>query len=140
MPLPSTSTEGRWTPASEFFSIVITAEFDEKPRYRSVTSLMPDWHLEAQCKGVNKSVFFGSSSPDERPAYTLSSIRKARAICATCPVFNECITHAIRVREDYGLWAGTTMRQRRELFRLIDAGTFTEAEVIDTLKRNHYER
>ena len=140
MPPPYTSTAGTWTSAHEFFSIVITAEFDEKPRYRSVTSLMPDWHMEAKCREADKSVFFGSSSPDERPAYTLSSIRKARAICATCPVFNECITHAIRVREDYGLWAGTTMRQRRELFRLIDSGKLTETEVVEALKRNNNER
>jgi len=89
---------------------------------------------------VDKSVFFGSSSPEERPAYTLSSIRKARAICASCPVFNECISHAIKQREDYGLWAGTTMRQRRELFRLIDSGALTETDVIDALKRNNHDR
>jgi WhiB family redox-sensing transcriptional regulator len=115
--------------------VVITTELEEKPRYRSVSSLMPQWHMQAMCREVHKSVFFGSSSPDERPAYTLSSIRKARSICEACPVFNECITHAIKQREDYGLWAGTTMRQRRELFRLIDAGTMTENEVIDALKR-----
>ena len=140
MQQPSTSTGGVWTSAHEFFSLVITTENDEKPRYRSVTSLMPEWHLEAQCRVVDKSVFFGSSSPEERPAYTLSSIRKARAICASCPVFNECISHAIKQREDYGLWAGTTMRQRRELFRLIDSGALTETDVIDALKRNNHDR
>lgn len=80
-------------------------------------------------------MFFGSSSPEERPAYTLSSIRKARELCAACPVFNECLAHAIKAREVYGLWAGTTMNQRRELFRRIDAAEFSEQQVIDALKR-----
>jgi WhiB family transcriptional regulator, redox-sensing transcriptional regulator len=97
--------------------------------------MMPQWHLQAQCRTVQKSVFFGSSSPEERPAYTLSSIRQAREICAACPVFNECLSHAIKQREDYGLWAGTTMRQRRELFRLIDNRELTEEDVIQALER-----
>lgn len=101
---------------------------------------MPEWHLQAGCKTAQKSVFFGSSSPDERPAYTLSSIREARAICASCEVFNECLAHAIRQREDYGLWAGTTMRQRRELFRSIDKHEVTEADVIEALKRTTSDR
>lgn len=132
---PSSSTEGQWRSANDFFNQPDSAEVDEVPRYRSVTSLMPEWHQEARCKTVSKSVFFGSSSPDERPAYTLSSIRQARAICASCPVFNECLSHAIKNREDYGLWAGTTMRQRREIFRSINAKELTEADVINALKR-----
>lgn len=133
----SASTASSWKSAQQFFSLVITTEVDEKPRYRSVSSLMPTWHTEAECRTTQKSVFFGSSSPDERPAYTLSSIRKARGICATCPVFAECLTHAVRQREDYGLWAGTTMRQRRELFRLIDKGVLTEDQVIEGLMKSH---
>lgn len=136
----SISTGAQWTSAHEFFSITITTEVEEKPRYRSVTSLMPEWHLLAECRVTDKSVFFGSSSPEERPAYTLSSIRKARAICASCPVFNECLAHAIKQREDYGLWAGTTMRQRRELFRRIDNHELTEQDVIDNLKRKNHDR
>jgi WhiB family redox-sensing transcriptional regulator len=101
--------------------------------------MIPEWHTMAECRTVEKSVFFGSSSPEERPAYTLSSIREARALCAACPVFNECLNHAIKSREDYGLWAGTTMRQRRELFHQIDAGEITEADVIEALKRRRHD-
>lgn len=133
----SASTVSSWKSAQQFFSLVITTEVEEKPRYRSVSSLMPMWHTQAECRTTQKSVFFGSSSPEERPAYTLSSIRKAREICAACPVFAECLTHAVRQREDYGLWAGTTMRQRRELFRLIDRGVLTEDQVIEGLMQAH---
>lgn len=132
---PSSSTEGQWRSANDFFNQPDNSEVEEVPRYRSVTSLMPEWHQEAACRTISKSVFFGSSSPDERPAYTLSSIREARSICDVCPVFNECLYQALHNREDYGLWAGTTMRQRKEIFRMIDAQEITEQIVYETLKR-----
>src|SRR5512139_2491249 len=100
---PSTSTGKRWKmTADEFFRLQVVVEVEEVPRYRSVTSMIPEWHIMAECRTSEKSVFFGSSSPEERPAYTLSSIRKARTICSACPVFNECLNHAIKQREDYG--------------------------------------
>jgi WhiB family redox-sensing transcriptional regulator len=108
---------------------------DDVPRYRSIISLMPEWHTRAACRTTSKSVFFGSSTPEERPAYTLTSIRKARAICEMCPVFNECLYQALTNREDYGLWAGTTMRQRKEIFRAVDSAALTIAEVYDAMRR-----
>jgi len=97
--------------------------------------MIPDWYYQAACGSADKSVFFGSSSPEDRPAYTLTTIKEARAMCAVCPVFNDCLTHAIKRREDYGLWAGTTMRQRKALFKKIDSGQTTEQEVLDSLRR-----
>ena len=131
----STSTDERWKNANDFFSIADHADVDDVPRYRSIISLMPEWHTRAACRTTSKSVFFGSSTPEERPAYTLTSIRKARAICETCPVFNECLYQALTNREDYGLWAGTTMRQRKEIFRLVDQAMATIAEVYDAMRR-----
>lgn len=134
---PSTSMDGEWKSADEFFKFGQDDQddVDDIPMYRSVASMIPEWHSEAECRTKDKSVFFGSSSPEERPAYTLSSIREARTLCAICPVFNECLAHAIRTREVYGLWAGTTMNQRKGLFRKIECGELTEQQVIDALKR-----
>jgi len=129
---------GAWRSADDFFSVNVTVEVEEVPRYRSVATMIPEWHNEAHCRTQDKSVFFGSSSPEERPAYTLSSIREARTICASCPVFNECLKYAIYNREDYGLWAGTTMRQRRELFHRIDAKELTAQDVVDALSRRSH--
>ena len=128
----------RWRSANDFFSIADHADVDDVPRYRSIISLMPEWHTRAACKATSKAVFFGSSSPEERPAYTLTSIRQARAICEMCPVFNECLYQALTNREDYGLWAGTTMRQRKEIFRMVDRGTGTIAAVYDSMRRVEY--
>jgi WhiB family redox-sensing transcriptional regulator len=131
----STSMDVRWKSANDFFSIADHADVDDVPRYRSIISLMPEWHTRAACRTTSKSVFFGSSTPEERPAYTLTSIRKARAICEMCPVFNECLYQALTNREDYGLWAGTTMRQRKEIFRAVDQQLTTIGAIYDSLRR-----
>ena len=39
---------------------------------------------------------------------------KARAICSTCPVRQECLAHALADPESAGVWGGTTDRERRK--------------------------
>lgn len=41
--------------------------------------------------------------------------REATAICQTCPVRTDCLQHALRVNETYGIWGGTNPRQRARL-------------------------
>lgn len=106
----------------------------EEPKiYRSMHSLWPEWHAKANCLGVEDELFFGSSSPDTRPSYTVSSIRMAKARCYECPVFEHCLRAAIRNREAYGVWAGTTMKERSKIFELIDTKATTEDIVVHAL-------
>jgi len=42
---------------------------------------------------------------------------EARAICARCPVRAECLDHALRTNEQYGIWGGTNVQERRALKR-----------------------
>lgn len=58
------------------------------------------WHRQAACKGQG-DLFF---------AKTRDRIGEAKAICATCPVFDEC-REAVTI-DDRGVWAGTTTRER----------------------------
>ncbi|EHI39769.1 WhiB family transcriptional regulator [Rhodococcus opacus PD630] len=37
----------------------------------------------------------------------------ATRICQTCPVLEQCRTHAQTVREPFGIWGGTTESERR---------------------------
>ena len=39
----------------------------------------------------------------------------AKAVCLTCPVLNECRTHALAVREPYGVWGATTEDDRERI-------------------------
>ncbi len=41
----------------------------------------------------------------------------AKAVCAGCPVWRECLTDAIDRREDHGIWGGAGEDLRRLLIR-----------------------
>jgi WhiB family transcriptional regulator, redox-sensing transcriptional regulator len=43
------------------------------------------------------------------------SSKAARVICARCPVRAECLAYAIEKREAFGIWGGTSERERRSL-------------------------
>jgi len=43
--------------------------------------------------------------------------RKAKSICAACPVRIECLEYAVRIREPHGIWGGLNEIERRVLIR-----------------------
>jgi WhiB family redox-sensing transcriptional regulator len=80
------------------------------------------WLTNAACRadGVDPDVFF--------PANTVDSIDKARAICAGCPVRQDCLIDCMRHEggkaavSRFGVFAGLSPRQRAALYqRLRDA-------------------
>lgn len=129
-----------WQPISNLLYPDLPADEDEPKIYRSVNELWPEWHKQANCLGKDEAIFFGSSDPDERPAYTLSSIKEAKRACATCPVFEQCLRGSFHFRERYGLWAGTTAKERGKLFKHIDDGDLKEEAVINYILEVHYEQ
>lgn len=36
----------------------------------------------------------------------------AKAVCATCPVIQQCREHALAVQEPFGIWGGLTEEER----------------------------
>lgn len=42
---------------------------------------------------------------------------EARAICNTCPIKDGCLEHALKEKERYGMWGGTTPIERRRVER-----------------------
>jgi len=66
------------------------------------------WAARSECRGEDPTIFFPGT--DDDPAIGL-------AICARCPVRQECLEYAIEARERYGIWGGTTERQRRRMVR-----------------------
>jgi len=65
------------------------------------------WHQRAACKDLSPDVFFPNN-------YNDSSIKEAKEICSSCPVKVECFQDAIS-NNVYGIWAGTTEHQRRNI-------------------------
>jgi len=43
--------------------------------------------------------------------------KRARAVCAGCPVRLECLNEALSQRIEWGVWGGMTERERRRLLR-----------------------
>ncbi|KQX76230.1 MULTISPECIES: WhiB family transcriptional regulator [Aeromicrobium] len=74
-----------------------------------------EWQYDGACRGVDPETFF---SPDaERGPRRRARESAAKALCAVCPVVQECLNHALTVREPYGVWGGLTINERDQLLR-----------------------
>jgi WhiB family redox-sensing transcriptional regulator len=76
-------------------------------------SLARSWFHDAACMGPNESAFI--SEPRESAPQRHDRERRAKAVCARCPVREECLDYALRVREPLGIWGGLTDTERRAL-------------------------
>ena len=72
-----------------------------------------DWQLVAACRGMDSSMFF--HPPEERNSARQQRIAQAKAICRTCPAIAECLAHALKVQEPYGIWGGHSEDERAAL-------------------------
>lgn len=70
----------------------------------------PAWMKRAACRGEDPAVFFPSVG---------GNAAKARVICASCPVQQECLAYALADPESAGVWGGISERERRKLARSV---------------------
>ena len=70
--------------------------------------VMGDWVDQAACAGVDPDLFF----PDRG-----ASLADARRVCAGCPVRAECLEYALEAGEKFGVWGGTSEKERRAMRR-----------------------
>lgn len=68
----------------------------------------PPWQLEANCRGLDPSMFFVG-----RGDY--KAMERAKATCRGCPVKAECLE--LGMHEIEGVWGGLSARERRVLRR-----------------------
>lgn len=68
----------------------------------------PSWMSEAICSG-NTRLFFPPLA--ERPQARARREAKARRICESCPVLEDCRWYA-RLNREYGYWGGENEEQR----------------------------
>ncbi len=66
------------------------------------------WRREAACRDLDTNVFFPLTDDEAGPA---------KAVCATCPVREQCLEFALATRQDDGVWGGLTETERRRLRR-----------------------
>ncbi|MGY3555501.1 WhiB family transcriptional regulator [Williamsia sp. R60] len=86
-------------------------------RYRTTTPTLPrpvmehwDWQRDASCRTTDVTVFFPPNSSRGGDRALLEA--HAKAVCVHCPVQNECRSHALTAGEPYGIWGGTTPKER----------------------------
>jgi WhiB family redox-sensing transcriptional regulator len=72
-----------------------------------------DFRHRAICRDEDPELFFpvGTSGP------ALLQTAAAKTVCRRCPVVSECLTHALAVGEDAGVWGGMAEDERRALRR-----------------------
>jgi WhiB family transcriptional regulator, redox-sensing transcriptional regulator len=70
--------------------------------------IQTEWQLHAACRTEPIEAFY-STEADE--------VRAAIALCRRCPVRLACLEAAVDRGEWFGVWGGTTERERRRLIR-----------------------
>ncbi len=68
------------------------------------------WRADAACSGADASLFFPCGE-DEALA------QAAKAVCAVCPVREECLQYALATNQSEGVWGGMSAGDRRRLRR-----------------------
>ncbi len=66
------------------------------------------WMARGNCAHENPARFFPSDGV---------GVEVARRICATCPVKETCLEHALVNRIDHGVWGGASERERRRILK-----------------------
>jgi WhiB family redox-sensing transcriptional regulator len=67
-----------------------------------------DWQVHARCNEVDPEIFFPERG---------GSSKAARAVCNKCTVRSQCLEYALNNKEQFGIWGGTSERERRRLRR-----------------------
>lgn len=72
------------------------------------TRLLPGetWQEQALCAQVGGDLWHPEKG---------QSAAEAKAVCAVCPVKRECLQHALDTEERFGVWGGTSERERRHI-------------------------
>lgn len=79
------------------------------------------WKLDANCRDTDPDVMF----PIEKTsAAKVAAYARARTLCATCPVIDDCLRTALRTetggsQHRFGMWGGHTPHERAQLAKTI---------------------
>jgi WhiB family redox-sensing transcriptional regulator len=71
------------------------------------------WRGRAACRDADTNLFFPAGETGEAEA----QIVEAKAICATCPVREQCLEFAISSNQRDGIWGGLDETERRRVRR-----------------------
>ena len=75
---------------------------------------MTTWRQRALCADLPPDLFFSEA---------LADVRDAKAVCARCPVRQECLDWATETKQEYGVWGGVLFSEEPD--STIKHGTYT---------------
>ena len=85
-----------------------TREWDADEYF--LENLHPMWHRDAACRDTGELFY----APDnEVREDRLHREARAKRICRSCPVSDECLASALERKEPHGVWGGLTEDERR---------------------------
>lgn len=97
-----------------------------------VTTWTPDqreeWMGGALCAETDPDMFFPEKGGNTRPP---------KAVCAACPVREQCLAYALRENITDGIWGGLSPRERRALAEPREAGRPSDTGDEDRLRALH---
>ena len=81
-------------------------------------SLLPvhdswEWQYQGACKNMDTEIFFLDHGT--RAHKKKQQEQRAISVCKKCPVISQCLEHALKVPEYYGVWGGMTAEQRMSI-------------------------
>ena len=76
--------------------------------------MLPSREARLACRNGMATDFYPPMHT-ERKHERLARERRAKAVCAACPVQTQCLEHAIAADERYGIWGGLNQDERRLL-------------------------
>ena len=68
------------------------------------------WQSQALCRDLSDVDFFLSGDD-------YAGLKKAKAVCAQCPVQEDCLDFAIQSNQTLGVWGGASPNERRQIRR-----------------------
>lgn len=74
-----------------------------------------DWQMQGACRGMDSAFFFHPEG-ERGPARASREIR-AKQVCRSCPVVEQCRRHALSAHEPYGVWGGLSESERDDINR-----------------------
>lgn len=98
------------------FSVMSLKTYElQRERYEDVRQLgvaaeteHDSWQVKALCKETDPELFFPEKG---------GSTREAKGVCVGCEVKAECLEHALKSGERFGIWGGLSERERRRVAR-----------------------
>lgn len=84
-----------------------------EPRTTDRAQHRAQWRSLSACRDVDPEMFF----PAPRSLTMFVQLARAKAICGSCPVTEECLRYALSTGQNHGVWGGTSEEERRTMGR-----------------------